>query len=462
MKLLMLWCIMSIVLICIIINYRLNTLKRSNNLETSKYTFISILASLFLVDTFLRFLLIGDYLIVSIILLLILICIFIKEGLVRILITTLYSFKFYMLSIILVCTLNKLFLGEAPFMDMLEVGKVNYIGIIINIILSIGIYLAFEYLNSKQISLESFEIKFGIFNNTKLNMIVKLSLYIFELICNIIIILLLYVTTIYKGDKYYNYFLIMVLIGTIFSLFIDTYLNNIILKISEYSMFKYKAKFLNKQLEDQLEHYQDVYKLQKRNSQILHDANKHNIVLHNLLERKKIDEAISYLEEIDKELMKIDRRKFTNNEVVDSILKNKAKIMSENNINYDFNIKIPNQINLSNFDVCIILSNLIDNSIEACKKVKDISNRHITIKFLIKGENLCIIIKNTYDGNINIKNNKIITSKSDKELHGYGIQNVTKIVLKNNGYIKSTYDNNVFNTNIYIPYITKDEETSNK
>lgn len=367
-----------------------------------------------------------------------------------------------MLSIILVCTLNKLFLGEAPFMDMLEVGKVNYIGIIINIILSIGIYLAFEYLNSKQISLESFEIKFGIFNNTKLNMIVKLSLYIFELICNIIIIILLYVTTIYKGDKYYNYFLIMVLIGTIFSLFIDTYLNNIILKISEYSMFKYKAKFLNKQLEDQLEHYQDVYKLQKRNSQILHDANKHNIVLHNLLERKKIDEAISYLEEIDKELMKIDRRKFTNNEVVDSILKNKAKIMSENNINYDFNIKIPNQINLSNFDVCIILSNLIDNSIEACKKVKDISNRHITIKFLIKGENLCIIIKNTYDGNINIKNNKIITSKSDKELHGYGIQNVTKIVLKNNGYIKSTYDNNVFNTNIYIPYITKDEETSNK
>ena len=160
--------------------------------------------------------------------------------------------------------------------------------------------------------------------------------------------------------------------------------------------------------------------------------------------------------------MKIDRRKFTNNEVVDSILKNKAKIMSENNINYDFNIKIPNQINLSNFDVCIILSNLIDNSIEACKKVKDISNRHITIKFLIKGENLCIIIKNTYDGNIKIKNNKIITSKSDKELHGYGIQNVTKIVLKNNGYIKSTYDNNVFNTNIYIPYITEDEEISNK
>ena len=94
-----------------------------------------------------------------------------------------------MLSIILVCTLNKLFLGEAPFMDMLEVGKVNYIGIIINIILSIGIYLAFEYLNSKQISLESFEIKFGIFSNTKLNMIVKLSLYIFELICNIIIII---------------------------------------------------------------------------------------------------------------------------------------------------------------------------------------------------------------------------------------------------------------------------------
>lgn len=462
MKLLMLWYIMSMILICIIINYRLNTLKRSNNLETSKYTFISILASLFLVDTFLRFLLIGDYFIVSIILLLMLICIFIKEGLVRILITTLYSFKFYMLSIILVCTLSKIFFGEAPFMDMLEVGKVNYIGIIINIILSIGTYLAFEYLNSKQISLESFEIKFGIFNNTKLNIIVKLSLYIFELICNIIIIILLDVTTIYKGDKYYNYFLIMVLIVTIFSLFIDTYLNSIILKISECSMFKYKAKFLNKQLEDQLEHYQDVYKLQKRNSQILHDANKHNIVLHNLLERKKIDEAIRYLEEIDKELMKIDRRKFTNNEVVDSILKNKAKIMSENNINYDFNIKIPNQINLSNFDVCIILSNLIDNSIEACKKVKDISNRHITIKFLIKGENLCIIIKNTYDGNINIKNNKIITSKSDKELHGYGIQNVTKIVLKNNGYIKSTYDNNVFNTNIYIPYITEGEEISNK
>lgn len=455
MKLLKLYNIMSIIVICIIINYRLKALKRSNGLELSKYMFISILASLFLVDSFLKFLLLGDYLIVSIILLLMLICIFIKEWLVRILITTLYSLKFYMLSMILVCTLNKLFFGEAPLMDILTVEKVNYIGIIINIILTIGIYLSFEYLNFKQISLESFEIKFGIFNNTKLNMIVKLSFYIFELICNIIIMILLDITTIYTEDKYYTYFLIMVLIRTIFSLFIDTYLNSITLKVSKYSMFKYRAKFLNKQLEDQLEHYEDVYKLQKKNSQILHDVNKHNIVLHSLLERKKVDEAVLYLEEIDKELMKIDRRKFTNNEVVDSILKNKAKIMSENNINCDFNIKIPNKINLSNFDLCIMLSNLIDNSIEACKNVKDISNRHITIKFLIKEENLYLIIKNTYDGNINIKNNKIITSKSDKELHGYGIQNVTKIVLKNNGYIKSTYDNEVFNTNIYIPCITK-------
>lgn len=90
-----------------------------------------------------------------------------------------------------------------------------------------------------------------------------------------------------------------------------------------------------------------------------------------------------------------------------------------------------------------LLSNLIDNSIESCEKVNSDSK---SIYFTIKANNITLI-------NDKIKDEKPIyniffTSKTEKNLHGYGMKIIRDIVKKYNGDIQVEDYGDIFQLSI--------------
>jgi sensor histidine kinase YesM len=61
-----------------------------------------------------------------------------------------------------------------------------------------------------------------------------------------------------------------------------------------------------------------------------------------------------------------------------------------------------------------------------------------------------ILIKNSIDGKVEIVNNHLQTIKKDKENHGYGLNNIRKIVEKYNGHFKISNNNNEFIAELFI------------
>ena len=61
-------------------------------------------------------------------------------------------------------------------------------------------------------------------------------------------------------------------------------------------------------------------------------------------------------------------------------------------------LKIPEQMNISSFDICIILGNLLDNAIEATSKLQ--SGREISIDLDFDKNVLFMSISNTFDGKV--------------------------------------------------------------
>ena len=84
--------------------------------------------------------------------------------------------------------------------------------------------------------------------------------------------------------------------------------------------------------------------------------------------------------------------------------------------------------------------NAIDNAIEACEKVKD---KYILVSITSDEKMLKIIIENT-SPYVEIKDNKIKTTKSDNIRHGYGIKSIKSALKNNDGLISLDYQNGIF------------------
>ncbi|MDE5777422.1 MAG: ATP-binding protein [Lachnospiraceae bacterium] len=97
-----------------------------------------------------------------------------------------------------------------------------------------------------------------------------------------------------------------------------------------------------------------------------------------------------------------------------------------------------------------MLSNLLNNAIEACEKIED--QKYIKIKLILESHNLILSIKNSYNGKLIKMGDQLETSKEiDTESHGYGLKNVIKVVKDNDGdYVIRTTDTE-FYISICIP-----------
>ena len=81
----------------------------------------------------------------------------------------------------------------------------------------------------------------------------------------------------------------------------------------------------------------------------------------------------------------------------------------------------------------VILGNLLENAIFAAEKSEE---KWIDISIYVDKGVFHATIKNTYNGELISKNEKLLTTKSNPNEHGIGLENVNKIVGKYNGVLK--------------------------
>lgn len=140
----------------------------------------------------------------------------------------------------------------------------------------------------------------------------------------------------------------------------------------------------------------------------------------------------------------------TNNVIVDAILNSIYQETLDKNITFIFKINDLSKINIRDEDIVVILSNLLNNAIEACEKCTD--KKVIKMKFVKEGNKVIISVRNTYDGELIIQDGEIQTSKRQEENeHGIGIGNIMDVITRYGGSHVIRNDKNEFFFSIIIP-----------
>ena len=169
--------------------------------------------------------------------------------------------------------------------------------------------------------------------------------------------------------------------------------------------------------------------LKKKNHEVKHVMQLMEYYIENN-QYEKIKQIIN-IKDLEKNI-RDDEAVYVGNPIINYILNRNINICNKNNIDIKCNV-MGTVDGIADIDLYILISNLIDNSVEAVKKIKEAL---ISILIYSNERYIYIEIGNSTDNNVMKNNPKMKTTKDNKLLHGYGIENIRDIINKYHGEIE--------------------------
>lgn len=162
-----------------------------------------------------------------------------------------------------------------------------------------------------------------------------------------------------------------------------------------------------------------------------HDIKNHIMIIKELLYEGKTSQALSYASDIEKMSKEMSFQCNINNPVADILLGNKLGIAKSHGINVTCSLILPYPCPVRDIDFCIILSNMLDNAINACIKMDNMTEKYIYVTGHVQGDFIFIETKNSFNG-----------EKIYKE--GTGISNIRAAASKYNGKADTSIQDKTF------------------
>lgn len=158
---------------------------------------------------------------------------------------------------------------------------------------------------------------------------------------------------------------------------------------TEVSLLEQQEHSLNQYVEEAKAHYE-------KTKSFRHDIRNHITVVKELLQRGKTEQAMEYIGDLDEMTAELSFLCSTNNPVVDILVGKKLGLAESMGIRVDCTLLLPGPCGLRDIDICIILSNALDNAIHACRKMGDGAERYIRVSGRIQGDFLLIEMENSF------------------------------------------------------------------
>lgn len=191
------------------------------------------------------------------------------------------------------------------------------------------------------------------------------------------------------------------------------------------------------------------------NAKLFHDFHRHLEIMLQMANKSRDTDMAEYIENLSEPLKEIASVIWIGDETVDYIINSRYSRAKEKGIRMEMNIEFPHNTNIRSNDLCTILSNLLDNAIEACERMTEVAApdspsifltiRRIQNILIIKLENSSLQPDYNSSGELN-------TAKENKTLHGYGLKNIESAVLKYDGVMQTSYEENIYRTIITLSF----------
>ena len=234
-------------------------------------------------------------------------------------------------------------------------------------------------------------------------------------------------TTVSVGRIFFLYLIIEISFFIFFILFLVLFY-----QIARTSFEKYQAEKAALMYQMQMSQYQSLKAYMEETSRMRHDFRHVIATVHELLSHKQYDELWQYADHYFADASANSAPcNFCHNASMNALLSYYANIAANCKIDFHLQIQIPEHSDISDIDLSILLGNLLDNAIYACKSLPQKERYiHLTADTDTPGS-LYIAMANSFDGNLKEENGHFLSTKDNGR--AIGLSSVSAIAKKYHG-----------------------------
>lgn len=230
--------------------------------------------------------------------------------------------------------------------------------------------------------------------------------------------------------------------------FATFYLYNLLLK---FFLEKYENDMLKQRIQSYSNQMEIIHLGEEKVKTLRHDLRHHINELRALSMKGDVNAIQQYINEMGAFLQNSGEIVSSGNIEIDSILNYMLQKAEQDNLCMNVKVQLPDKF-IHTFDLVVVLGNLLENAIEASKQTDE---KLLNVMILFKQDVLKISIENSYSGKLILNEKttgeaKLKTTKSEKDLHGIGLNSVRQIVKKYNGMMKIEPRNSIFSVKLVL------------
>jgi len=183
-----------------------------------------------------------------------------------------------------------------------------------------------------------------------------------------------------------------------------------------------------------------------------HDLRHHMITITGFLNQGKNEKLTKYVSEYRAAFLELEPISYSENDVANVLAHHYTRLAKQHRIDLTLQLDISHETNVSDADLCSLLSNLLENAVEACRRQTD-SRRFITLSAGYKGSFLALYMENSVV-EVTQDTSGFLSSKAEGRI-GYGLESIKTITHRYNGVTEFRYDRaaNVFYSTILLDYL---------
>lgn len=195
-----------------------------------------------------------------------------------------------------------------------------------------------------------------------------------------------------------------------------------------------EAEYLRKESESKDRHFRELREQYMEFRALRHDCMNH---LRILKELENAETFAEYTKDLESKLKNVEQISYCDNATLDALISVKKRTAVQKQVKLLAEICSLQDVTVTDFDLCTVVSNLLDNALEASEKTE---KKGVYMQISCKMGRLIITVKN----NSLPVNPQLKTIKRDKANHGIGIENIRAVAEKYDGDYVYKYENGVF------------------
>jgi hypothetical protein len=200
-----------------------------------------------------------------------------------------------------------------------------------------------------------------------------------------------------------------------------------------------ESEFANSIISSGRDYYEKMNTMQDTLRILRHDVKYHVSAVREMLRSGNAAKLDAYLSDVESLVTENELPVFCKNAVVNALLASYAERCKKSDIHYSFEAALPEVMTIPNYEMCVVLGNLLENAVAACGKPE--GGRRVNLNANFQNGQFAVVVENSFDGLILSGNGQPVSGKKEG---GFGLRSVRAVTERYGGKLITEWDPDTF------------------